>query len=77
MARTQTTQKTEEIVNIWASDNQARPEFPFSSMPSPQIGDLLPAAAVALITRVHTEHNLIAGNKVQLIPHTGPANLVP
>ena len=46
-------------------------------MPSPQVGDLLPAAAVALITRVHTEHSLIAGNKVQLIPHTGPANLVP
>ena len=81
MARTQNFNNTEEtfllaslreFVNIWVSDNQARPEFLFSSTPSPQVGDLLLAAAVALIPRVHTEHGLIAGNGVQLIPHTLP-----
>ena len=86
MARTQNFNNTDEtfllaslreFVNIWVSDTQARPEFLFSSTPSPQVGDLLLAAAVALIPRVHTEHVLIVGNGVQLIPHTGPANLVP
>ena len=66
-----------EFVHIWVSDNQARPGFLFSSTPSPQVGDLLLAAAVALILRVHTEHSLIAGNGVQIIHHTGPTNLVP